>query len=403
MKHLKIFALACASVFYTSCSNSDDDVPVPKDLMVPSTYMFERDGKSTVSFGGQNMRILMANEIYSELLDFANNSEAKILSMYKHQEGAGDFSDAALNSTSKNIRSKVAASADYFASNSVDSENIKTYFEDLIKNQARSVKPNYQNMATKGMAGQLVFGSKTRYVNEKGFENNQLFAKGLIGALVTDQTLNNYLSTAILDAGDNVKNNDASMVANGKPYTTMEHKWDEAYGYVYGGNVENEANPNASQNAHNKFLHNYINKVDGNPNFAGIKDDIYNAFKKGRAAIVAKKYDVRDEQVKILREKISTVIAVRAIHYLQEGKDNIDAGTRTAGFHALSEAVGFVYSLQFTKHPETGQPYMTRSEVMGALDNIFAGDGLWDVDSATLDNLSKTIAARFSTTVEKAK
>ena len=403
MKHLKIFALACASVFYTSCSNSDDDVPVPKDLMVPSTYMFERDGKSTVSFGGQNTRILMANEIYSELLDFANNSEAKILSMYKHQEGASDFSDAALNSTSKNIRSKVAASADYFASNSVDSENIKTYFEDLIKNQARSVKPNYQNMATKGMAGQLVFGSKTRYVNEKGFENNQLFAKGLIGALVTDQTLNNYLSTAVLDAGDNVKNNDASMVANGKPYTTMEHKWDEAYGYVYGGNVENEANPNASQNVHNKFLHNYIKKVDGNPNFAGIKDDIYNAFKKGRAAIVAKKYNVRDEQVKILREKISTVIAVRAIHYLQEGKDNIDAGTRTAGFHALSEAVGFVYSLQFTKHPETGQPYMTRSEVMGALDNIFAGDGLWDVDSATLDNLSKTIAARFSTTVEKAK
>ncbi len=51
---------------------------------------------------------------------------------------------------------------------------------------------------------------------------------------MTDQILNNYLSPAVLDAGDNVTKNDNDILADGKDYTTMEHKWDEAFGYLYG-------------------------------------------------------------------------------------------------------------------------------------------------------------------------
>ena len=37
------------------------------------------------------------------------------------------------------------------------------------------------------------------------------------------------------------------------------------------------------------FLSKYLDKVEGDSDFAGIADDIYDAFKLGRAAIVAKK------------------------------------------------------------------------------------------------------------------
>ena len=51
---------------------------------------------------------------------------------------------------------------------------------------------------------------------------------------MADQMLNNYLGSAVLDAGTNTADNDAGTLADGKNYTTMEHKWDEGFGYLYG-------------------------------------------------------------------------------------------------------------------------------------------------------------------------
>lgn len=401
MKNLKFLSIALAGLLLTGCKN-DDDSPITQ-LDVPATYSFARDGQSTVSFGGQSTRILMVNELASAFTDFDNATQESMMSMFNHQAGASDFENAELNASGKNIRSKVAASSDYFSTNSALSEEIKADFEAMISSQANTVKPNHESTASAGVAGQVVVGEKTRYVNAKGVEENQLFAKGLIGALMTDQALNNYLSTNVLDAGSNIDNNNNGVTAEGKPYTKMEHKFDEAYGYIYGGDVTNEANPTASESAHNSYLHKYLRKVDSNENFTGIANDIFNAFKTARAAIVAKKYDVRDEQIKIIREKLSIVVAVRAIHYLQSGRDEIAAGQTTASFHDLSEGLGFLYSLQFTRNPSTNQPYLSHSEVEQLMGEIMADDGLWTVSTQTLDTISETIASKFNFTVAEAK
>lgn len=405
MRFYKLPILLFLGLFIASCNN-DDDSPTPptppNEVVVPDTYNFVRDGVSTVSFGGQSTRIKMANELVSAFLDFENATETGMMNMFNHQEGANDFQDAELNASGKNIRSKTAASLDYFSTNSAASEMIRGHFEGWINSQATTVTPNYLNEASQGVPGQVVVGERTRYVNAKGVENNQMFAKSLIGALITDQTLNNYLSTGVLDAGDNAANNDNDTTAEGKPYTTMEHKFDEAYGYVYGGDVTNAEDPNSSESTHNSFLHKYIKKVDSNENFSGISDDIFNAFKTARAAIVAKRYDVRDQQILILKEKISTVVAVRAIHYLQAGKSEIEAGSRPAAFHDLSEGLGFLYSLQFTQNPSTGQPYMTHDEVEAALGQILADDGLWTVSPETLQSICEAIASRFDFSVAEA-
>ena len=220
---------------------------------------------------------------------------------------------------------------------------------------------------------------------------------------MVDQIVNNYISTSVLDAGNNILDNDNAVVAEGKNYTTMEHKWDEAYGYLYGTSAD-LADPNATIGADDDFLNKYLGRLEGDSDFAGLAADIYGAFKKGRAAIVAKEYEIRDEQAEIIREKVSTIIGVRAVYYLQQGKAAIEQSNFGTAFHDLSEGYGFIYSLQFTREPNSNSPYLTKSEVDGILADLFGDgpNGFWDVTPATLDQLSETIADKFDFTVAQA-
>ncbi len=405
MTHIAKSAMVLGALLIASCSSDDDSVPIIPTVEAPLSYTFERDGASSVSFGGQTTRIAMAEELASALKD---NSKTEILlnAMFAHEEEANDFSDADLNASDKSIRSKVAASKDFFSANVTDAAAIKTEFDSWITGQVTEVFPNWMTTAVAGTAGVLqeAGGGSNRYVTAKGLELNQAFAKGLIGGLMADQALNNYLGTAVLDEADNRANNDAGTVAEGKTYTTMEHKWDEAYGYVYGASVD-ATDPNATIGDDDSFLNKYIGRVEGDTDFAGIAATIFDAFKLGRAAIVAKNYEVRDAQAAIIRTEISKVIAIRAVYYLQQGKAVLEASTvdYASAFHDLSEGYGFIYSLQFTRKITGDAPYFTRTETQALLDQLMAGtNGLWDVTPATLQTISETIAAQFDFTVVQA-
>ena len=382
---------------------TDGQNPDGSKIDNPDSYSFERDGANTVSFSGQTTRIQMATELLGAFIDPSSSLE-KLRGMFAHKEGASDFENADLNASDKSISSKTAASVDYFTDNATDQAFIRADFDGWIQAQVAEVYPNWEVAASAGTAGQLSDGERTRYVSALGLEYNQLFAKGLIGALMTDQVLNNYLSPAVLDEADNVANNNAGTVADGASYTTMEHKWDEAYGYVFGLNAD-PADPNADLGA-DSFLNEYIERLESDPDFTGIADDIFQAFKLGRAAIIANKYTLRDEQAAIVREKISQVPAVRAIYYLQAGKADLTQETPDYGsaFHALSEAYGFIYSLQFTRKPGTDGPYFSKSECEAFLADLMddGENGLWDVNPETLDNISADIAESYSFTVEQA-
>ena len=401
----KFIAVICALVVFSAC---DDDSVTP-GVEAPATYSFERNSSTTVSFSGQTTRIAMGEELISELTDFDNFTKENLLEMFRNETASGGdadpFSDTDLNASTKSIKSKVAASTDFFATNTTEAAAIKADFETWIGNQVDEVAPNTGVAAEAGKAGQIADGTTVRYVSAEGLEYNQLVNKGLIGGLMVDQMLNNYLGTAVLDAGDNQANNDADVLEDGKNYTTMEHKWDEAYGYVYGASVD-AANPNATIGEDDNFLNKYIARVEGDTDFAGIADEIYNAFKLGRAAIVAKNYTVRDEQAAIIREKISQIIAIRAIYYLQQGKNALSNTTPDYGaaFHDLSEGYGFIYSLRFTRNPNTNESYFTKAEVDGFLEDLLSdgANGLWNVEAATLDAISTAIAEKFSFTVEQA-
>lgn len=142
--------------------------------------------------------------------------------------------------------------------------------------------------------------------------------------------------------------------------------------------------------------------MEGDPDFAGIAQEIFDAFALGRQAIVEKNYDLRDAQAAIIREKVSMIMGVRAVYYLESGKQAFAANDKAAAFHDLSEGVGFIYSLQFTRDPETNQPYFTHEEVANYLETLLTGNGFWDVEAATLEDMAADIAARFPFTVAEA-
>jgi hypothetical protein len=189
------------------------------------------------------------------------------------------------------------------------------------------------------------------------------------------------------------------VVEAGKPYTTMEHAWDEAYGYIY-GNDNLAASP-----AIYKYWSTYINQVNADPDFNTVKDAIYKAFIQGRLAITKADYTTRDAQSAIIKTELAKVPAVRAVFYLNEGKTKLGKDNGKAAFHALSEAYGFIWCLRFTQNPTTKAPYFSKVEVDEMLNDLLKGEnGLYDVNylNSALDAIVTKIASRFGFTVAQA-
>lgn len=399
-RHLFTFILGGLTL--ASCSSDDDNITEggENSVEVPVNYTFERDGNSTVSFSGQTTRLQMASELLGDFNDFDNATEESLSNMFSNENNP--FSASDLNESSKSIKPKVAASDLYFSANTVESNEIKADFEGFISTQMNSVKANKEVVAAPGVAGQIADGSSIRYVNGKGLEMNQAFAKSLIGALLADQMLNDYLTQPVLDENNNRANNDAGITEEGKNYTTMEHYWDEAYGYLYGDPSIPGTNPNTVLNeSDDSFLFDYLGEVDADEDFTGIAEETFEAFKTGRAAIVSGDYELRDEQAGVIKENISKVIAVMAVKYLQAGKRALENEDFGGAFHELSEGFGFVYSLRFTNNPATNAPYLTKSQIDGFKQQLLEGNGFWDVTPETLDSISEKIATAFGFSVSE--
>lgn len=392
-----VLSLAIVSALI-SCGNEDESKQIlPAVTETPATFTFTRNGESTVSFSGQTTRIKMGEEFVSALKKPTETIES-LKGKFAHAEGNADFSDAALNTSSKSIRSKTAASSDFFSANTTDASAIKAQFDGWIKGQVDEIFTAWNNDAAIGVAGKIqeAGGGSTRYVNAKGLEYNQLINKGLIGALMVDQIVNNYLSTSVLDEASNKVDNDNGVLASGKNYTNMEHKWDEAFGYLYG--TDDATKPELNKDS---FLNKYLSRVEGDTDFTGIAQEIYDAFKLGRAAIVNKDYTTRDVQAELLKEKVSEIVGVRAVYYLQQGKNNL-ATDKASAFHDLSEGIGFIYSLQFTRKPNSKEAYFTKADVDGFMAMLLAGNGFWDITPEALDTMSAIIASKFKFTVAEA-
>ena len=362
--------LLSLAIFVFSCDSDDDnDNQGSNTIVAPSSYEFTRDGASTVSFGGQTTRLTQAEELYSALN--SNESTASGLDLMFNGDGNGSagFADESLNGTSKIIGSKTSAST------LAGSAATKQRFDDMISDYAANVVPNWNQDASAGVPGAISTpdGGSTYHLNAAGQELDQLFFKGLIGALTLDQIVNNYIHPNQLDSGSRIDDNDNDVLSGDNNYTDMEHKWDEGFGYLYGLEGDNLANAGASPSGNGSLLMKYFKKVDEEGGYEpGIGQVVYDAFIMGRTAIVNKDYELRDQQAAIIKVELSKVIGYYAIHYMNDYVAKLEAGNVAKAHHSLSEAWGFLLSLSFTNNGND-EPFMDRATVEYFLDN-YLGD-----------------------------
>ena len=80
----------------------------------------------------------------------------------------------------------------------------------------------------------------------------------------------------------------------------------------------------------------------------------------------------------------------------------MNSGNQAGAFHDLSEGFGFIYSLQFTRQPNTEIPYFSKIEVDTMISQLMEGNGFWDVSNETLDTMSQDVADAFGLSLTEA-
>lgn len=280
---------------------------------IPTSY----NAFDNVSYSGQTQRLAMLTEIKA-YLNTGNTTgttldAAKLKAMF-----ANDAANAGFTGTyedSKQLKSKTQ-------------ENQQAIFEGLM--DAIETASQSTVAAADGQAGvsSSADGAKNYLLNANGVELTQLIEKGLMGACFYYQATEVYFGSGKMDV-------DNETVEPGEG-TEMEHHWDEAFGYF---GVPRDFPTNTDGIV---FWGKYCNTV--NP-VLETNQKLMDEFLRGRAAITNKDLDTRDLAISEARAQWDQVVAGTAIHYFNVGLENAGDFTRRA--HGLSEAIAFVYSMQF--------------------------------------------------------
>jgi len=346
-------------------------------LLVPTTYVFTRNGNNTVSFTGQTTRMDMLSEM-TTLMKTANIagvsvSQTDLLNMYTNNGYTWvDVNNLGLNNTTKQLKNKTA----FANANGTADAGIQAMFESYMISLANisSITTTGAENGTAGTAGVWPNdGVKGPYLMDAdGKEYTQLIEKGLMCVVFMSQITVNYL--------EKVKNSENTTLVSGEYYTEMEHFWDEGYGYF----TEAIDYPTSGTD---RFWGKYANNIEPIIQSAS---KISLAFRTGRTAIVNKDYSLRDMQVTIIRDELEKVSAATAIHYLNVAKTNIT--NNTTRNHALSEAYAFLDGLKYGYNAinAKGMTYSEINTALGYFENDFNIVTLTDLDNAIDLIASKT-------------
>lgn len=360
INHLPILGLA-ALIF--SCTNDNTD-PVPQ-IEVPTSYSFERDGQTTVSFQGQTDRLNMLTELKNYVVSGDQGevlSSQKLLDMYANANSP--FESADLNASTKQLENKT---------NPAEVDFIKSILNDAAEVSADVA--NNGTQATEGVAGQIERGTSGKFINvtEKGWEFKEFTEKNVMASVFYHQIFNVYLSQEKIGKSvDNVN------LVEGKNYTELEHHWDEAFGY-WGVPVDYPNGDPILDADHKRFWANYTNSVG---EILGVNEKLMTAYITGRAAIVANNHTVKNAQIEIIIDQHELVAAAKAVHYLKSSQNSLSTGDMGSLFHTLSEGYGFFKAISLSPNAKLSQ-----SEINEIL-NVDLGENgdFWTVTMSGLQN-----------------
>ncbi len=339
-----------------SCSKEDTS------LVIPDTYSFEN-----VSYSGQTQRLDMLQEIktytgLSQEPGFTLDAQ-RLSAMYRNDAESAQWS--ASYDGSKTIKSKTF-------------EAVQEDFEQLIIDLAADSQSELQ--ASPGIAGRITSTTnpeKTYLLSETGLDRAQLLEKGLMGACLYYQATAVYFGPEKMNA-----DNTASEAGSA---TEMEHHWDEAFGYL---GVPNSY-PQNKQGI--RFWGSYLNKR--NPVLDNARH-LMQAMITGRAAIGENLLAERDQAIETARIQWERLVAACAIHYLNQGIAEFE--DKAIAMHALSEAIGFIYSLQFNPDRELAKQEVETLLVILAKSKDFSHMNLYETTIDELMQVRQQLAEHYN-------
>jgi len=173
--------------------------------------------------------------------------------------------------------------------------------------------------------------------------------------------------------------------------TTMEHHWDEAFGYFgVPTNFPTDADGLV-------FWGSYSNQRNA---ILGSNQKLMDALLKGRAAISNKDLEIRDVAIAEARAEWELIAVGSALHYLNDGMANFsDMALRS---HSLSEAIGFIYSLQFNPVKKITNTEVGELLNLIANSNDFSQMNLYDANVADLEIARNQLADYYNLGTQRA-
>ena len=375
MRNLERFFPLTAALLIACGGDDDDDNPLGsggdgggQTIETPTAYVFDSrftEGESSVAYSGQVVRNLLLQDlkIFIDNLGKDGASSASVqdmLDLYAYDDGydleslttAGSMpvveNRYSSISTGKNLNGKISGDAVIGYGRTAD-ELVRGWFEVIAGNSQDGDK----------------LGTPAVYTDDNGVDLTQMINKVLIGAVPYYQATGVYLA-GLLDRGNGEPHSE------GKAYTSMEHGWDEAFGYF--GAARDYSRYTDEQLAGSVGDYTFDSNGDGSIDFkseynfglsrnAGKRDkggagvdftgDIFAAFLAGRTLIVnqgsAAEISAQREAAANGMEK---VIAATAVHYINDTlADMADLGTGDENLVNLNkhwaEMKGFTVALQY--------------------------------------------------------
>ncbi|MEH6450968.1 MAG: DUF4856 domain-containing protein [Oleispira sp.] len=423
MKLVKGLSVLSAAILLAACGGDDDNDNKDVSLSVPATYTFESKlipGDSSVSHSGQASRHILISELKSligstKLQEAADRDSVLLMLNAVYAKGTKDTTgnlittnvytggaeatpvsvsvksvsaeevtldlvqaDFSLVSGDKNLQGKMAGKDNLLTNAEFIGWDVTTTGDDLVKGEGINAVPELLIQQWFGQIADLVVDGDpdTQYVTAEGLDLKQLVQKFVLGAVTYSQASEDYLKK---DKGL-VKQNSAED-ETGKPYTSLEHQWDEGFGY-FGAAHDYNLYTDAANNSQQDNDTNLDGSIDlyseysfGNSVNAAKRDKgatvatdfskgAMDAFLTGRALIQAN-YGTdpvlgegyQAELVKLSKvalENWEKAIAATVVHYINDviadyatfgSSDFNDEGQFTTHW---SEMKGFALGLQFS-------------------------------------------------------
>ncbi len=325
---------------------------------IPSTYQFnDANGNSTVSFSGQTERL---NQL-DEMIAYAESGEIGVISAQILKDMFSNSNNPFSFSSTKQLKDKCF---------SLDVALIESYFDSIA-----AASQNFGQTAASGQAGTLTSGNSTYLISANGFDYAEMIEKSVMGAVFMYQALNVYLGPDKM----NVDNSVPVDPTNGEYYTTMQHHWDEAFGY-FGVPVDFPTIPAT------RFWGKYCQSQNAN---LGSNNLMMSNFLKGRAAIGEKIYADRDAAIQNIQKTWEDISANQAITYLTAaigyyGNDNAKY------LHGLSEAYAFAFNIRYAPSATRNMTIAEHNALMAAF-----GTNLWDLSLTDLNAIKASLESKY--------